>query len=169
MINFEFDNNIIKKEKKIFIINNILDLFINFIRYESKEIKKNYFYQIRSDEKDYKQYYYNPILYIFHVYLYTKQIINYLYKNSSKNKINIKELIDLYKKGEFNIIQLFTLCQRYYELIFILKNYYGFKEFNAILPDFDGIKINQENIFEQFYDIDNFFDIIDKIIKMMIR
>ena len=61
-----------------------------------------------------------------------------------------KKLIELYKKGKFNNIQLFTLSKRYYELIFLLKNYYNFIEFNSILPDFYGIEINSNKIIEQY-------------------
>ena len=145
-INFEIDHNFINKEKKIFIINNILNLFVFYLRYGPKEINKSYFYEIRN------YLFYNPILYIIHTYLYTKQIINKLDENLLYNKNNIQKLIDLYKKGNFHKFQLFSLSQRYYELIFIIKKYYDFIEFNAILPDYNGIQIDSTRIIEQFFD-----------------
>ena len=94
----------------------------------------------------------------FHEYLYTKQIINYLDENLFKNKNSIEKLFDLYN----NEIQLFTLSQRYYEFIFILKNYYGFFEFSSILPDSDEIKIDSNKIIELFHEIDDFLYLLYK-------
>ena len=158
-INFEIDHNFLQKEKekKIFIINNILNLFVFYIRYGEKELSKNYFYKIGYG-------YYSPILYIIHTYLYTKQIIDSLDENLLKNKKSVEKLIELYKKGKISKFPLFSLSQRYYELIFILKNYYGFNEFNDILPDFDGLPINSKRIIDQFFENNMNSVLIDKII-----
>ena len=43
-INFEIDHNTLDKVKYIFVKNNLLSLFIFYIRYGPKEINKNYFY-----------------------------------------------------------------------------------------------------------------------------
>ena len=99
-------------------------------------------------------------MYIFHVYLYSKQIINFLDETFLKGEKKVKKLIELYKKRKFNNIQLFTLSKRYYELIFILKNYYNFIEYNSILPDFYGIEINSNKIIEQYLSSNVYSDLI---------
>ena len=76
-----------------------------------------------------------------------------------------KKLIELFKNRKFKKIQLFVLAKRYYELIFILKKYYGFNEIKYILPDYENEEIISKKIIEQFIDnkMNNF--LINKILN----
>ena len=157
-LNFEIDDKILKKEKEkyIFVINNILTLFIFYIRYGRKEMNNNYFYEIRNSTV------YSTNLYVFHTYIYTKQIVDYLDKDLLNSKNSIEDLIELYKKGNFQSVQAFVLAKKYYELLFILKKYYGYIELNSILPDYNG-KIESNNIIEQFTDSSIYANLINII------
>ena len=156
-INFEIGVNMSNKNKYIFIINNILSLFIYYIKYGTKEMNKNYFYEL--------QYYlYNPYLYLFHVFVYTLQIINDLDKNVLNSKNSVENIIDLYKKTKFKNNQLFNVAQKYYELIFLIKTYYGYNELKAILPDDNEKPIKSNKIMNYFLDREFYTDIINDII-----
>ena len=167
-INFEIGHDLLNKTNYIFTINNILSLFICYIKYcrpkENTEMDKdNYFYEIRNYA------YYTPNLYVFHIYLYTKQIVEELDKNILNNKkdadYNVDQLIDLYKKGKFQNFPLMILAQRYYELIFILKKYYHYNELNNVIPDYVGKSIDSKVIIEQFAD-SSFYSILINLIIM---
>ena len=98
------------------------------------------------------------------MHIYTLQIIIKLDKDLLNKKKIYKNLIELYKTQKFKDIQLFILARRYYELIFILKKYYGYNEFKAILPDYDYKSIDSEKIIEQFTDSSFYSVLINKII-----
>ena len=158
-INFEIDHNILKKEKYIIVIHNILSLFVFYIRYGTKENNKNYFYQSRN------YFYYNPNIYLFHTFIYTKQIIDYFDKNILlSDKKNAEKISDLYKKGKFQDIQLFSIAQQYYEIIFIAKKYYGYNELRFVFPDYDQKRINSSRIIEYLADSGYYSVLIDNII-----
>ena len=158
-INFEIDHNILKKEKYIIVIHNILSLFVFYIRYGTKENNKNYFYQSRN------YFYYNPNIYLFHTFIYTKQIIDYFDKNILlSNKKNAEKIIDLYKEGKFQDFHLFSVAQQYYEIIFIAKKYYGYNELRFVFPDYDEKRINSSRIIEYLADSGYYSVLIDNII-----
>jgi len=142
-LNYEIDNNMLKKTKYIFMINNILSLFMVYIKYGKKEQFENYFSLNRC-------YLYNPTIYAFHVLIYTLQIINYLDKNLLNSQNCVEKILDLYKNKKFKDIQLFNIAKKYYEIIYIIKKYYGYKEFNAILPDYKEKSINSKKIIDNF-------------------
>ena len=158
-INFEIDANMLNKTKYIFIINNILSLFVVYIKYGTKEMYKNYFHEIGTHYICY-----NPYLYLFHIFIYTLQIINCLDKNLLNSENNVKNIIDLYKKGSFKDFQLFNIAQKYYEIIFMLKKYYGYNDLKAILPDYKEKDINSNKIIELFLNTDFKTTVINDII-----
>ena len=158
-INYEIGVNMLNKKKYIFIIHNILSLFIIYIKYGSKEIDKNYFYELNSHYICY-----NSFLYIFHVYIYTLQIINYLDKNVLNSKNSVENMIDLYKKGKFKDIQLFNIAQKYYEIIFMIKKYYNYNELKSILPDYNEKPCDSKKIIDHLLDSEYISKIINDII-----
>ena len=153
-LNSEIDNNMLKKTKYIFIINNILSLFIAYIKYGKKEKYENYF--------NLHNIIYKPTLYLFNVLIYTLQIINYLDKNIIKNQ-NCEKILDLYKKEKFKDIQLFSIATKYYEILFILKKYCGYTELNGILPEYKEKQVNSKKIIDNF--LDNFYSFKDIIVN----
>ena len=142
-INFEIDHNMLDKTKYIFILNNILSLFLIYIKYGTKEINKNYFWDIQ-----YHCSIYNPYLYSFHIFIYTLQIINYLDKDILNSKNSIENIVNLFKKGCFKDIQLFNIAQKYHEIIFLAKKYYGYNELKSILPDYNEKHINSNKVLD---------------------
>ena len=146
-INLEIDKNMIDKPKNSFIMNNILTLFIYYIKYGSKERNKNYF----TESKSYFSY--TPVIYSFHAFFYTSQIINSIDKNILNDEKNvIEKLIDLFKKRKIQNQQLFVIAKRYYELLFLSKTYYGFDILKSILPDNEDKPINSSKLIEYFTD-----------------
>ena len=158
-INFEIDANMLKKEKHIFIINNILSLFIIYIKNGKKELFKNYFYEVHLHYQSY-----DPYLYLFHIFIYTLQVINDLDKNLLIKQNNVEKIIDLYKKGRFKDYQIFTIAQKYYEIIFLIKKYYGYKELKPILPDYKEKDINSKKILDIIGDSEFNLNFINDII-----
>ena len=140
-LNFEIDMNLLKKTKNIFIINNILSIFIVYVKYGTKEKYSNYFYENTAN-----CYSFNPIAYSFHVFIYTLQMIDYVDKNIFSSNNSVEIIIDLYKNKKFKNIQLFNIAQKYYEILFIIKKYYGYNELNAIIPDDNDDLINSNKI-----------------------
>ena len=156
-INFEIDHKMVDKTKYIFILNNILSLFLIYIKYGTKETNKNYFWEIQSH-----CYIYNPYLYSFHIFIYTLQIINYLDINILNSNNCVENIIDLYKKGRFQDIELFNIVQKYHEIIFLAKKYYGYNELKYILPEYDEKRINSNKIID-YIDSGFYSDILDDI------
>ena len=140
-INFEINHNMIKNEKYIFILNNILTLFIVYIKYGTKAQNENYFYKI----SPYKNY--NPYLYLLHIFIYTSQIIG---KKELTSKNSEQNIINSYKNGAYKYKQLFYIAQKYYEIIFLLKKYYCYKELKIILPDYDIESIDSYKIIDYY-------------------
>ena len=101
-LTWEIDNNMINKTKYMFIINNILSLFIVCIKYGKKEKFENYFFLNFNM--------YKPTLYLFHVLIYTLQIINYLDINILNSK-NYEKILDLYKKKSLKIFNYLILLK----------------------------------------------------------
>ena len=146
-INFEIDKSIIEKPKNIFIMNNILTLFMYYIKYGSKEKNKSYFYESLS------YFSYTPIFYIFHAYFYMLQIINSIDKNILNDEKNaIEQLIDLFKKRKIHNHKLFVLAKRYYELLFLSKTYYGYDVLKSIIPDNEDKPIKSNKVIKFFTD-----------------
>jgi hypothetical protein len=107
---------------------------------------------------------FNPKIYVFHVFIYSSQIIKYLDKDLFNKKKSLENIIDLYKQRKFNNIQLFQIAKKYYELIYLLKNDYGYFEFYSVLPKYDKKHINSNKIIEQFTDSTVYSILIYKII-----
>jgi len=157
-LNFQIDHNILNKTKYNFMIHNILSLFVLYIRYGAKENNKNYFYNNRN------YFYYNPNIYLFHTFIYTSQIIDFFDKNLLSSRGNIEKIIDLYKKGKFKDIGLFSIAQKYYEIIFIAKKFYGYNELKFIFPDNNEKHINSSKIIEYLADSGYYSVLINNII-----
>ena len=157
-LNFEIDHKLIGKTKYIFMIYNILSLFVFYIRYGTKENSTNYFYQSRN------YFYYNPNIYLFHTFIYTSQIVKYFDQNLLKSTKNIEKIIELYKQGKFQDIQLFSIAQKYYEIIFIAKKFYGYNELKSVFPNYEVNRINSNKIIEYLADSGYYSNLINSII-----
>lgn len=145
-LNFEIDINLLKKTKNIFIINNILSMFIVYIKYGTKEKYSNYFFENTNN-----CFSFNLIVYSIHVFIYTLQMINYLDKEIFNNSNSVEKIIDLYKKKKFKDFQLFNIAQKFYEILFMLKNYYGYNVLKAIIPNDDNENLINTNKITGYY------------------
>ena len=157
-LNFEIYDDILHKTKYIFEIYNILSLFVFYLRYGTKEKNKNYFYQIRNYP------HYTPNIYLFHTYKYTFEIINHFDENILKDKESIRKIIDLYKKEKFRDIGLFRIAQKYFEIINIAKQLYGFFELKFVFPDYDEKNVDSNRILEYLADSGNYSVLINDVI-----
>ena len=158
-INYEIDQNLLEKSKYNFIMNNILTLFIYYLKFSPKERNKNYFFECRN------YFVYTPVFYSFHAYFYTSQIINSIDKNILNDEKNgVETLIDLFKKRKIQNHKFFVIAKRYYELLFLSKTYYGYQIIKAILPDNEDKQINSNKIIEYFTDNYNYSKLLYKFV-----
>ena len=163
-INFDIDHDLINRPKKILIMNNILTLFIYYLKFGPKERNKNYFFECRN------YFIYTPVFYSFHAYFYTSQIINSINENILKSKEKDEklsdELIELFKKKKIHNHPLFVIAKRYYILLFLSKTYYGYKILKNILPNKEEKDINIDEIISYFTDNYYYLELLNKFVKV---
>ena len=157
-LNFEIDPDMLNKTKYIFMIHNILSLFVVYLRYGTKETHKHYFYQIHNYS------YYDPNIYLFHTNAYTSQIINSLDKHLLLDINNVGKILDLYKREKFNDIGLFRIAQKYYEIIFLAKEFYGFDELKFVFRDYEEKNVDSNRIIDYLTDSGYYSVLINDII-----